>query len=76
MGTNHKIVDDDEQSNTNDESKEHDSDDILTYTRSKGKDKDKDYGEQYLGYSCVVVLLIFKHLLQSGQGLQQTLLRD
>jgi hypothetical protein len=67
MGTNHKIIDDNEQSNSSEESKEHDSDDILTYTRSKGKNKDKDYGEQYLGdlpqknnYSCVVMLLSFK----------------
>ncbi len=49
MGNKHIIVDNDEQSNTDNESKEHDSGDILTYTRSKGKDKDKDNGEQYYG---------------------------
>jgi hypothetical protein len=41
-----KIVDNNESSNTNDESEEHDSDKVI-YTTSKGKDEDKDYGEKY-----------------------------
>jgi hypothetical protein len=36
------------QSNTNNESKENDSDGINIYTMSKGKDDDKDDAEEYL----------------------------
>jgi hypothetical protein len=35
-------------SNTNDKSKEHDSDEYNIYTTSKGKDEDKDDDEEYL----------------------------
>jgi hypothetical protein len=40
--------DNDELSNTNNKSKEHDSDEFNIYTTSKGKDEDKDDGEEYL----------------------------
>jgi hypothetical protein len=40
--------DNDKLSNTNDKSKEHDSDEFNIYTMSKGKDEDKDDGEEYL----------------------------
>ncbi len=40
--------DNDKLSNTNNESKEHDSDEFNIYTMSKGKDEDKDDGEEYL----------------------------
>jgi hypothetical protein len=43
-----KIVDNDELSNTDHKSKEHDLDEINIYTTSKGKDEDKDYGEKYI----------------------------
>ncbi len=43
-----KIVDDNELSNTDKESEEHDLDKIIIYTTSDGKDEDKDYGEKYL----------------------------
>jgi hypothetical protein len=38
----------DEQSNTNKKSEEHDSDEIDIYTASKGKNEDKHHGEKYL----------------------------
>jgi hypothetical protein len=40
--------DNDELSNTNNESREHDSDEFNIYTSSNGKDEDKDDGEEYL----------------------------
>ncbi len=40
--------DDEELSNTDNESKEHDSDKINIYTMSKGKDEDEDCGVEYL----------------------------
>jgi hypothetical protein len=45
-GPSNKIVDDNEQSNTHDESGEHDSDKINTFTTTKGGDEDEDYGEK------------------------------
>jgi hypothetical protein len=45
---NDKIVDDNERSNTDNKSEEHDSDKINVYTTSEGKDEDKVYGEKYL----------------------------
>ncbi len=39
--------DNDKLSNTNDKSKEHDSDEFNIYTTSKGKDEDEDVGEEY-----------------------------
>jgi hypothetical protein len=43
-----KFVINDEKSNTDIKSEEHDLDNINIYTMSKGKDEDKDYGEKYL----------------------------
>jgi hypothetical protein len=43
-----KIVDNDEQSNTNNKSKEHDLGEINIYTTSESKDEDKDYSDKYL----------------------------
>ncbi len=40
--------DDNELSNTDNESKEHDSDEFNIYTTSKGEDEDEDDGEEYL----------------------------
>ncbi len=45
---NDKIIDDNEWSNTNNKSEEHDSDKINIYTMSEGTDEDKDYGEKFL----------------------------
>jgi hypothetical protein len=39
--------DKDKLSNTNDKSKEHDSDEFNIFTTSKGEDEDKDDGEEY-----------------------------
>jgi hypothetical protein len=43
-----EIVDNDELSNTDHKSKEHDLDKINIYTMSKGKDEDNNYGEKYI----------------------------
>jgi hypothetical protein len=43
-----KIVDNNEISNTDNKSEEHDLDEINIYTTSKGKDEDRDFGEKYL----------------------------
>ncbi len=40
--------DDNKLSNTDNQSEEHDSDEINIYTTSKGKDEDEDDGEEYL----------------------------
>jgi hypothetical protein len=43
-----KIVDNDEQSNTDDKPEDHDLDKINLYTTSTGKNEEKDYGGKYL----------------------------
>jgi hypothetical protein len=59
--------DNDELSNTDGESEEHDSDEFNMYTTSKGEDEDEDDGEEYLHIGEKVGMKVAEKWYQLGE---------